>query len=601
MLVIPRIEDAQKRLRKSYGPSVEARAEGRSIVLEGELSSWARKVEAGWAAARYGFKGVVNDIVVPGISEESLEASFAAPDGRARALEGAFFDVAIIGGGVVGAATARELSRWNLSVVLIEKEYDLATHTSGRNDGMIHDGFAAKPGSKKAAYNVRGNRLWEPLCRELGIEFKRPGSLVLFRGRASATAYPLMAARAKGNGVDGWEYWSRSRVRAEEPHACPEQRGAFFLPSAGVLSPYKATVALAENAVANGTTAALGCLVRGMELEGGRVAKLRTSAGDVRVGAVINAAGNWADAVAAMAGDRFFSLHQRRGSDLILDARAGEFLRHIVSMPSLLQVREKTKGGGLVVTPEGNVLVGPTARELPGREDYATDPAELRELERRLALNLKLSMSQVITYFAGVRPCTYEEDFIVERSERVANLAHAAGIQSPGLASAPAIAQDLAAMALEIVGGYKAVRPRADWRPHRAADRAQARLSLEERAAWIARDPAYGRVICRCEGVTEGEVRDALRGPLPVRDLDAVKRRTRAGMGRCHGGFCTPRVMELMAAETELRLYELDKKGPGSRLLAGPLRPAPRARQAGAPSSGSRSGSPSARGEGGGR
>lgn len=597
MLVIPRIENAQKRLRKTYGPSVEARAEGRSIVLEGELPSWARKIEAGWEAARYGFKGVVNDIVVPGISEESLEASFAAPVGRAGALDAAFFDVAIIGGGVVGAATARELSRWDLSVVLIEKEYDLATHTSGRNDGMIHDGFAAKPGSKKAAYNVRGNRLWEPLCRELGVEFKRPGSLVLFRGRPSAAAYPLMAARAKGNGVDGWEYWSRSRVKAEEPDACPEQRGALFLPSAGVLSPYKATLALAENAVANGTTVALGCLARGMELEAGRITKLYTSSGELRVGAVINAAGNWADAVAAMAGDRFFSLHQRRGSDLILDARAGEFLRHIVSMPSLLQVREKTKGGGLVVTPEGNVLVGPTARELPGREDYATDPAELRELERHLALNLKLSMSQVITYFAGVRPCSYEEDFIVERSERVANLAHAAGIQSPGLASAPAIAQDLAAMALEIVGGYRAVRPRADWRPHRAAVAVQARLGAEGRAAWIARDPAYGRVICRCEGVTEGEVRDALRGPLPVRDLDAVKRRTRAGMGRCHGGFCTPRVMELMAAETGLRLYELDKKGPGSRLLAGPLRPAPRARPDGARPSGSAA----ARGEGGAR
>lgn len=586
MLVIPRIDEARKRLQKTFGPTIELRSEGRSIVLEGGLPSWAQKVDAGWAAARFGFKGVVNDIVVPGIPEESLEASFAAPAGRAGALDGMSFDVAVIGGGIVGAATARELSRWDLSVVLIEKEYDLATHTSGRNDGMIHDGFAAKPGTKKAAYNVRGNRLWEPLCRELGIEFSRPGSLVLFRGRASAAAYPLMAARAKENGVDGWEYWSRSRVRAEEPHACPEQRGGFFLPSAGVLSPYKATVALAENAVANGVTVALGCLARGMELESGRIARLRTSSGELRVGAVINAAGNWADAVAAMAGDRFFSLHQRRGSDLILDARAGAYLRHIVSMPSLLQVKEKTKGGGLVVTPEGNVLVGPTARELPGREDYATDPAELRELERHLALNLKLSLAQVITYFAGVRPCTYEEDFIVERSERVVNLVHAAGIQSPGLASAPAIAQDLAAMALEIVRGYKAVRPRADWRPHRAPVQSQARLGAEERAAWIARDPAYGRVICRCEGVTEGEVRDALRGPLPVRDLDAVKRRTRAGMGRCHGGFCTPRVMELMAAETGLRLYELDKKGPGSRLLAGPLRPAGDARPHSAPLSG---------------
>ena len=245
ILVIP-IEQAKEKLRKTCGFAIEARNEHGSIVLEGSAPSWDTKSVAGWTAAACGYRGVVNDLVVPGFPEERLDA----PSLVDTSLEGLSFDVAIVGGGVVGAAVARELARWDLSVIVLEKEYDVAVHTSGRNDGMIHDGFAAKPGSKKAAYNVRGNRLWEPLCRELGIEFKRPGSLILFRGRTSAVAYPLMAARAKENGVDGWEYWSRSRVRAEEPNANADQHGAFFLPSAGTLSPYKATVALAENAAA---------------------------------------------------------------------------------------------------------------------------------------------------------------------------------------------------------------------------------------------------------------------------------------------------------------------------------------------------------------
>ncbi len=564
MLVIP-IAKATKKLRERFGASLEPRDDRGSLLLEGTVPSWDAKIEAGWAAARFGYHGVVNDLMVPGVCDEALEQ----PPLRDGALEGAYFDVAIVGGGVIGAALARELARWELSVLVLEKEYDLAVHTSGRNDGMIHDGFAASPGTKKAAYNVRGNRLWEPLCRELGIEFKRPGSLVIFRGRTSAIAYPLMVARAKENAVDGWEYWSRARLRAEEPNVHPDQHGAFFLPSAGVLSPYKATIALAENAAANGVRFSFDTCLLSMGVEGGRVASLRTNRGEFRAGVVVNAAGNWADVVAGMAGDRFFSLHQRCGTELILDINTGATQRHIMSMPSLLQVRSKTKGGGLVLTPEGNVLAGPTARERPGREDYSTSAAELRELERHLKINTKLSLSQVISYFAGVRPCSYEEDFIIEKSRRVANLVHAAGIQSPGLASAPAIAADLAAMVVDIAAGFKAVRLRARWMPHRGTKPELRRLPLEERAQAIARDGSYGRIVCRCEEVSEGEVRDSLRTLLPVYSLDAVKRRTRAGMGRCHGAFCTPRVMEIIASETGMEPCAVSKKGPGSYLCAG--------------------------------
>ncbi|HPB65180.1 MAG TPA: (2Fe-2S)-binding protein, partial [Spirochaetales bacterium] len=190
-------------------------------------------------------------------------------------------------------------------------------------------------------------------------------------------------------------------------------------------------------------------------------------------------------------------------------------------------------------------------------------------------LNTALSMAQGITYFSGVRPCTYEEDFIVEKSERVANLVHAAGIQSPGLASAPAIAEDVAAMVVELASRFRRVTPRAGWRAGRPAPREPRRLGLEARDALITGNPAYGRVVCRCEEVSEGEIVDAIRSIVPATDLDAIKRRTRAGMGRCHGGFCTPRVMELVARETGLPAWAVTKKGPGSELCVGPTKAGP--------------------------
>lgn len=555
---------------------VEAREDRGSVVLEGKVDSWAERVEAGVAATRRGYKGVVNDVLVRGAPEDGFappeKTSFGRADPR---LDGRAFDVVVVGGGVVGAAVARELARFDLSIALLEKEADLAMHTSGRNDGMIHDGFAAKPGTRKAAYNVRGNRLWGQVALELGLEFKRPGSLLLFDARWEKLAYPLMADRARRNGVDGWEYWPRAKVFREEPHVTPAQRGAFFLPSAGCLSPYRATVALAENAAANGAEVFLETSALGFVLEGREIRAVRTDRGDLACSAVVNAAGNWADVVAGWADDRFFSLHQRRGTDAVLDLKTGRLQRHIAGMPKLTQARSTTKGGGLVVTVDGNLLLGPTARELPGREDYSTTEDEIEELGKHLALNTALSRSDVITYFAGVRPCTWEEDFVVETSGRVGNLVHAAGIQSPGLASAPAIAQDVAALVAAVLRRSREVRPNPGFDPRRAPPPELRVLDLETRARMIALRPDYGRVACRCEEVSEGEIRDALRGRVEVRTLDAVKRRTRAGMGRCHGGFCGPRVLEVLADARGIAPEEVTKKGGGSEILVADTKAAP--------------------------
>ncbi|HUX36874.1 MAG TPA: NAD(P)/FAD-dependent oxidoreductase [Rectinemataceae bacterium] len=601
-----------ERLRKELAvlghPDIEAGDWRGSLRLEGSVESWESYVKIGRLAAKVESRGLVNDLEVRGpegtdLAHESLlDQPVHAEEGRE--LEGLSFDVAIVGGGVIGSAIARELSKWAISTVLLEKEEDVATHASGRNDGMIHDGFAAHPGSLKASYNVRGNRLWEPLAAELGIGFARPGSIILFHARAAAALYPVLAARAKENAVDGWELWSRKRVMAEEPNVTDEQHGAFFLPSAGILSPYKATVALAESAMANGVRVSLGTLVTGIETEDSLVRRVRTNRGSFSTKVLVNAAGIWADLVAGMANDRFFSLHPRRGVDIILDRESGRLQNRIMAMPSLLQGREVTKGGGLVRTIEDNILVGPTAREAPGREDYSTSQAELRELDRHFRLNRRLSPSMLITYFAGVRACTWEEDFIVAPSASVANLVHVAGIQSPGLASAPAIAEDAASFAIAALGKFMKVSPNPRFVPKRRPMPELSRLPLDERAAWIASDKAYARIVCRCEEVSEGEIRDAIvprkAGPAPdakagappsaahpsaalpagaqrawtearlgATSLDAIKRRTRAGMGRCHGGFCTPRVMEIVSAELGIPLDEVTRKGAGSELVAG--------------------------------
>lgn len=546
---------------------VALRERASSIVLEGRVPTWDDRVALGKLAARRGWKGVVNDLEVPGLAPDRP----SLPARRDGLLEGRAFDVAIVGGGVVGAAVARELARLDVSVVVLEKEHDVAVHASSRNDGMIHDGFAAKPGTLKARLNVEGNRLWGEWARELSIDFSRPGSLILFTNKAAAALYPLLVARANENRVDGHEYWSRAKVRAEEPYAADEQRGGFFFPSAGVLSPYRATVAIMENAVSNGVELALECAVEGFDTADGRVERVRTNRGNFRAAVVVNAAGAWADLVAGYANDRFFSLHPRRGTDLVLDVKAGRFIRHVTAMPSLDQLKSTTKGGGLIVTNEGNVIVGPTARELPGREDYSTEPSELRALERHFRANKALNLSQVITYFAGTRACAWEEDFIVERSEAVRNLVHVAGIQSPGLASAPAIGELAARLAVEALAdsGRPAPRPRARFDPARKAPPELRRLDLEARAALVARNPDYGRVVCRCEAVSEGEVRDALDSNVPATSLDALKRRTRVGAGRCHGGFCTPRAMELLAEKLGVDPAEVTRKGPGSAVVVG--------------------------------
>lgn len=558
-------------LKRKIGGDVKAEVENRSVILNGNLKSWKDKIRAGYIAAGRGFRGVINDIQVEGVVENGPSIPALEDDD----LEGKEFDVVITGGGVVGCAIARELSRHNISIAVLEKESDLAMQASGRNDGMIHPGFAAKPGTKKAEYNIRGNRMFSDLAEELDFEFKRPGSIMLFKSWWMHLLVPVFKQRCRKNGVDGnWRGLSRAGVRALEPNVTEEQKGGFILPSAGIVSPYRVTIALAENAAENGAEIFLNTAVTSVETEGSpggktSVTAVQTNRGRIKCRLLINAAGVWSDKVADMAGDRFFSIHGRKGTDAILDRRCGASQKHILGMPSLFGSKNShSKGGGLVLCVEGNILLGPTAEEVPDREDFSTDDDTFRELLNQLKLNRELKPSDIINYYSGIRAADYDEDFIIGVSEVVSNLVHAAAIQSPGLASAPAIAVDVAAMAVKALEacGMK-ILPKKDFNPRRRGIPRVSEMTPQERASLIEKDPAYGEILCRCEEVSRGEIRDALRSKVPASNVDGVKRRVRAGAGRCHGGFCLPRVIKLMAEELDVPVLDITKSGAGSEIL----------------------------------
>jgi glycerol-3-phosphate dehydrogenase len=450
----------------------------------------------------------------------------------------------------------------------VEKEEDVAMHTSSRNDGMIHPGIASKPGSKRGLYNVRGNKLYSKITKELNVEFKRTGNIILYQKSWMKVVAPLVYKRARDLGVEGVEHISRKQLKELEPNITDLAAGGFSFPTTGVLSPYKLTVAYAENAVMNGAEVSLNTVVNSIVKEEGKIIGVETNRGKILPKIVINAAGVYADKIANMVEDQFFSIHPRKGEIVILDKKKGNLFTRVLAMPSVRQGGSTTKGGGLLRTIEDNILVGPDAYEQPYLEDYSTHSENIKAvLSKHLPLIKGLSSSDVITYFSGIRAATYEEEFIIEKSETVANLIYAAGIQSPGLASAPAIAEDIRNIAVEMLLEYKKVYEKESFDPIRKTIPNMSKLSFEERTKIIKEKPDYGIIVCRCEGISKGEIIDTINSPVPVKTLDGIKRRVRTGMGRCQGGFCTPLVMDIISEELKLDPLDINKKGRESFIL----------------------------------
>ncbi len=470
------------------------------------------------------------------------------------------YDVVIIGGGVIGAAIARRLSRFESSVLLLEKESDVAMGASRANSGIVHAGFDPLPGSSKARLNVRGNQLMEELCLDLNVPFKRTGSLVVGYSPEDLKTLEVLLARGKTNGVQGLRILNQAELMKMEPNLSPDARYALHAPQAGIVCPYTLTIALAENAVQNGAELRCETMALGIESEKGRVSGVKTSQGLIRCRWVVNAAGIWSDEVANWAGSTSFTILPYRGEYCILDKKQGDLVRQVLfPIPGA-----RTKGILVTPTVSGNILLGPNRTLAQNREDYATSSEGINEVltgARNLVPGIR--NQDIIASFVGIRAVSDNGEFIIGPTE-LKGFINVAGIQSPGLTAAPAIAELVTDILQE--EGLK-LNPKPNYIPQRAGVFRFARASREERRFQIDKDKTFGEIICRCETVTAGEIAGAIHGTIGARTLDSVKRRTRAGMGRCQGGFCSHRVTKIIAAELNLLIDQVTKNGPGSELV----------------------------------
>ncbi|MCL2508481.1 MAG: FAD-dependent oxidoreductase, partial [Oscillospiraceae bacterium] len=417
-----------------------------------------------------------------------------------------------------------------------------------------------------------GNEMYGQTCGELQVPFTRDGQYLCFPKRIPKAFLYITKLYWRYMGVPN-RVLGREELFGIIPALEENLGSALFFPTAGAVCPYSLTIAYAENAVMNGAKISLNTAVLGMAVKDHSITAVRTNRGMVRPKLVINAAGVFAEDVAAMADDRFFSIHPRRGTNSILDKKIGDNISkyHASTLLTGHAKGAHTKGGGVIRTAHGNLLLGPNAVEAPEKEDFSTAPESIQVVfDKQLKTSAKLHKSQIITYFTGVRAATFEEDFIVGPGLYTHNILHAAGIQSPGLTAAPALGVELTRMAVEKLESM-GLRPEVNeaFDPVRPAIPCTAELPEKERGELISRNPDYGVILCRCEQVSRGEIIDALHRPLPCDSIDGVKRRVRSGMGRCQGGFCGPLVAQVIAGELGIPLDQVRKSGAGSEVLCG--------------------------------
>ena len=559
------IKKLNRKLSESFGGRVEASLEDNCIVLRGTLDKWEDVIAAcQMSATKNSTCHVVNDIVFTGAELEPMRTPSLCDD----ALEGEKCDVLIVGGGVSGCSIARELSRYKLDILLVDKEADFALGASGRNDGEVHPGVDLGKGSLKHKYIRRANAMYDKICADLDVPFIRVGQYACFKSiwlLPFVWLYTLW--RRFVDGISDTRIVLSKKMHEVAPELNPEFAFAISNPSSGSVSPYNLTIAFAENAVSNGAKISLNTAVLGMELKDGKIVSVKTNRGTVYPKLVINAAGVFSDEVARMASDRFFSIHPRRGTNSILDKKTGAKFATIASVIGSPRTpgQTHTKGGGILHTAHDNLLVGPDAIETWERENTATTKESIERVFTKQKTTMpNLSERDIITYFTGVRAPTFEEDFIIERGRKCENIIHVAGIQSPGLTTAPAVAEDVTLMAVEALGGAE---KNESFSPVRKAPPKLSEMSDEERAKLIAENPDYGVIVCRCEEVSRGEILDALRSPICVPTVDGIKKRVRPGMGRCQGGFCSPTVTKMIAEYLGVPITEVKKSSADSPVV----------------------------------
>ena len=473
------------------------------------------------------------------------------------------FDILIIGGGVIGCAVASALSKWNASIALLERASDVAMGASKANSGIVHAGFDAKPGSAKARLNVEGNRMYEAFCNEVHAPYVRAGAMVLAFDEEQRLTVEKLYRQGLENGVEGLSVIERDQILALEPNTNPEVLCALLAETSGLTSPYELTCALADQAALNGVTFRLNTEVLSVEKVPDGFC-VTTNKGQLYARVLVNCAGVRSALLHNQLSGLSLTIVPRKGEYYLLDHEPKPlFSRTMFQTPTPM-------GKGVLVSPttHGTLLLGPTATDLEDDTDVSTTAAALRLVrEKALCTWPGENLRTVITTFAGIRAHELGDDFIVGATKDVPGSYEAIGIESPGLTAAPAIARTLS----EQIAVAENLKPKAEWHTAPYRNKAFSHMTFDEKQAAYAQNHDYGNVVCRCEQVTEAEIREAIRRPVGARTLDAVKRRTRAGMGRCQGGFCSPRVLEILTEELGVSVTEITKDGGVGYVLAGSL------------------------------
>lgn len=470
-------------------------------------------------------------------------------------------DVVIIGAGVTGCAIARELSKYELDICVLDKEEDVCCGTSKANSAIIHAGFDAEYGSLMAKMNVRGNKMMDQLVKDLDIPYLKNGAFVACSNPGDEAKLKALLERGRQNGVEGMTILSREEAVRMEPNLSEDVTSVVYAPSSGIICPFTLTIALAENAAENGVNFQFETTVNQIDrTEEGFL--IQTDKGELVSKCVINAAGVFADEIHNMLSQNKMKIIPRRGDYFLLDKAAGKHVgKTIFSLPGKY-------GKGVLVAPtiHGNLIVGPTAIDIEDKEGTNTTVEGLEMIKMKAGQSVKnLPLNQVITSFSGLRAHEEHHEFIIEEVSDVPGLVDVAGIESPGLSSAPAIAE----LVGDLVGKILPLEQKEDFVATRKGILNPEEYSLEERNELIRQNPAYGKIVCRCEMITEGEILDAIHRPVGARSLDGIKRRARAGSGRCQAGFCTPKLMEILSRECEIPMEQVTKSGKESRLVTG--------------------------------
>lgn len=471
------------------------------------------------------------------------------------------YDVVIIGAGVSGSASARELSRYKVNACVIEKTEDVCSGTSKANSGIVHAGFDAPEGSLMAKLNVEGNLMMEELSKELDFPFKKNGSLVICLSEEDMPKLKELYDRGIRNGVKELKILNKEEVLELEPNITDDVYAALYAPTGGIVCPFGLNIALAENANTNGIEFRFNTEAQDIEkIDGGFI--IKTNQGDIKTKYIVNAAGVYADKFHNMVSQNKINITARKGEYCLLDKTAGNHVsRTIFALPGKM-------GKGVLVSPtaHGNLIVGPTSTDIDDKEGVNTTREGLDTVIGKSSMNVKnIPMRQVITSFSGLRAHEDNHEFIIKELEDAKGFIDCAGIESPGLTSSPAIGK----MVADILKEKLNLEENPNFVGTRKGILDPNTLSLEERNQLIKEQPAYGNIICRCEMITEGEIIDAIRRPLGAKSLDGVKRRTRAGMGRCQAGFCSPKTMEILERELSISMFDIRKAGGESNMVLG--------------------------------